>query len=185
MLECVRRDLSKPILGGIWLSSKATGKFFQKIIYEGMGSLCTSYGLAGHGDTHCKDSSIEIGKNEAPPINPKAGLDNWATIHSKKPKKQWPATTTTMIPNDSSNIQPIVQSMDAPADENTNVQPDPANLSGSSQCEEQTSDEDEDESNQGDMEKQHTDITIPNKEIPNTTITSVADLEDGELDHSS
>lgn len=53
-----------------------------------MGSLCTSCGFAGHGDTPCKDPLIELGKNEAPPVNPKAGLDSWTSIYSRKPKKQ-------------------------------------------------------------------------------------------------
>lgn len=105
---CVRRNLSKPILGGIWLNSKANGKFFQKIVYEGMRSLCTSCGLAGHGDTPCKDPPAELGTNEATPTNPKAGLmvGPASTRGNRKSRNRGNLWTPPAMPINSQKFQP-------------------------------------------------------------------------------
>ncbi|KAK8936060.1 hypothetical protein KSP39_PZI014208 [Platanthera zijinensis] len=82
---CVRRDLSTPLLGGVCLNSKGTGKFFQKLNYEGIGSLCTACGFADHGDAPCKRQDD---KELLADRNPQAGLDDWTLVLPRKPPQK-------------------------------------------------------------------------------------------------
>ncbi|KAL0919919.1 hypothetical protein M5K25_009009 [Dendrobium thyrsiflorum] len=49
---CVRLNLSKPLLPGIWIKG-LHGRFFQKIEYEGISNFCFSCGLVGHTQDSC------------------------------------------------------------------------------------------------------------------------------------
>ncbi|KAI0519069.1 hypothetical protein KFK09_006509 [Dendrobium nobile] len=44
---CVRIDLSRNLLPGVWING-LHGRFFQKVEYEGLSSVCTSCGSLAH-----------------------------------------------------------------------------------------------------------------------------------------
>ncbi|KAL0919933.1 hypothetical protein M5K25_009024 [Dendrobium thyrsiflorum] len=49
---CVRLDLSKPLLPGIWIKG-LHGRFFQRIEYEGLSNFCFACGMIGHTVDRC------------------------------------------------------------------------------------------------------------------------------------
>lgn len=69
------------MIGGLWLSSQETGKFFQKINYEGIGSLCSSCGLSGHGAASC--NVVENAHGAGINISKPDGLDGWTLVTPK------------------------------------------------------------------------------------------------------
>ncbi|KAK8956188.1 hypothetical protein KSP40_PGU015216 [Platanthera guangdongensis] len=82
---CVRQDSATPLFGGLLLNSANTGKVFQKLVYEGIGSLCTSCGFTEHGDATC--ASVAPIKN-VEVRNPQEGLDGWTLVQPRKPLQQ-------------------------------------------------------------------------------------------------
>ncbi|KAL0910541.1 hypothetical protein M5K25_021534 [Dendrobium thyrsiflorum] len=49
---CVRLDLSKPLLPGIWIKG-LHDRFFQRIEYEGLSNFCFACGIIGHTVDRC------------------------------------------------------------------------------------------------------------------------------------
>lgn len=65
---CVRADFAKPLPAGVWING-LFGRFFQKVEYEGIASICFKCGCAGHKAESC---SLHLPTGATRPSGPKA-----------------------------------------------------------------------------------------------------------------
>ncbi|XP_020693999.1 uncharacterized protein LOC110107895 [Dendrobium catenatum] len=55
---CVKINLEKKLLNGLWVEGSA-GRFFQQVEYEKVDLLCYHYGRAGHDKVECPDGVVQ------------------------------------------------------------------------------------------------------------------------------
>ncbi|XP_020682076.2 uncharacterized protein LOC110099311 [Dendrobium catenatum] len=60
---CVRMCLDRKLQSGIWINGM-NGRFYQKVVYEGIGILCYGCGKVGHQKEFCPSKAVGQGGNE-------------------------------------------------------------------------------------------------------------------------
>ncbi|PKU74865.1 Uncharacterized protein MA16_Dca005056 [Dendrobium catenatum] len=63
---CVRIDFSQKLTSGFWINGRS-GRFFQRIQYEGLPQICFHCGHIGHNMEHCRTKSQQPSTTTHPP----------------------------------------------------------------------------------------------------------------------
>ncbi|PKU60516.1 hypothetical protein MA16_Dca028500 [Dendrobium catenatum] len=88
---CIRINLNSKLPCGIWIEG-LNGRFYQKVEYENLSSICFKCGRIGHKDFVCPNSNnINLADKEVPSnssLHDEISLGPWMHVKFKKKKSQ-------------------------------------------------------------------------------------------------